>query len=118
MFHAILLQGTKVVGVSKFLTEVFEDLPVTLLLLDANGVLLMLFQIARHSIVIEQGIIDIKQENYFMLFRCHRPRSSKFSRPGQPIRKGGACLSFRAPVLPIETGDFENFPPFGRPKDS
>src|SRR5438270_1783791 len=62
VLDAVALERAEVIGVAKLGPELFEDLPVALLALAAEGGLQVAPQILLDPIVVEQGVIDVEQE--------------------------------------------------------
>src|SRR5262245_16199471 len=75
----IALQRAKIVGVSKLVSQLLEDLPVAVASGSTIFLLEVLPQMILHTIVVEQGIVDVEQEHDLghlahtcsLLGRCH-----------------------------------------------
>ena len=63
VFDPVALQRAQIVGIAQLGSQLFEYGPIALLPLMADLQLQVTFQIRRHPIVVEQGVIDIKQKD-------------------------------------------------------
>jgi len=63
MLGAITLESTKVIGVAKARAMLFENLPVVFRALRADFLDEMVFEIGSDAIIVEQGVIDVEEEN-------------------------------------------------------
>jgi len=60
---AITLESTKVIGVAQARSMLFENLPVVFRALRADFLDEMVFEIGSNAIIVEQGVIDVEEEN-------------------------------------------------------
>src|SRR5690242_6401427 len=65
IFDAITLQRAEIIGVSELGAQIFENLPVTIAARRANLFFQKSAQVARHAVVVEQRVIDVKKKNRF-----------------------------------------------------
>ena len=63
VLDAVSLQGAEVIGIAEFHAQPFKDSPVTALSLGPECLCEMPLQVGDDPIVVEQGVVDIQQED-------------------------------------------------------
>jgi len=77
MVDPVSLEGAEVVGVTEFRVQLLENLPVLSLARESGFSFEIPPKIDRHSIVVEERIVDIEQEDDVLCLRlAHPPRWS------------------------------------------
>ena len=59
----IALQSAEVIDIAKFRAKGFQDLPITLLAIFAYLTFHEVADIGHHAIVVQEGIVDIKEKD-------------------------------------------------------
>ena len=70
MLDAKALQGSEIVAIAEFRKQILQDPPIAIAGVVPVGALEMIFQILLYSVVVEQRVIDIEQEDDRMRL-CH-----------------------------------------------
>ena len=63
ILQAIALQGAEIIGVAKFGAQLLKNIPVNLLALRTDLLLEVALEISGDAIVIEQGVVDVEEED-------------------------------------------------------
>jgi hypothetical protein len=65
VFQTIALESAKIIRIAQLSADLLKEVPVMLLALRANLLLQMALEIGGDMVIIEQRIVDVKEENDF-----------------------------------------------------
>ena len=72
----VALQCTQVVDVSELVSQLFKNCPVPVARVGPVGLRQVLFQMGLHAIVVDERVVDIKQEDHIGCTGHRIPRYS------------------------------------------